>query len=265
MRAPQDWIFPLFTDHDRSDRQQPTLSDVHIYHGSKCNRRCAFCIVDGRPEGWYEPMTAATLDAVLALVAPDGTIKFYGGEPTLDIENLLWAMRYLRAHGFTGWLTIFSNGVQADRVLTALEADVRTDVVLNYSILHGVDAEPLPAEALARLKVYAAAHPNRISSSHAGVYPFGPGATCADQVGQTRLDERMVESFAKKVEAGHVDASTADAAAAREYRICPRCRPALSTDGRHLACPFAVESTSPHFNLGTVARPPATPSPTLNA
>src|SRR6185295_12414522 len=44
-------------------------------------------------------------------------------------------------------------------------------------------------------------------------------------------------------------------AAARNYRICPRCRPVVTTDGRHHACPFAVESHLPHFDLGTVADP----------
>jgi hypothetical protein len=231
------------------------LSDVHIYHGSKCNRRCAFCIVDGRPDGWYQPMTEATLDAVFDLVPVDGTIKFYGGEPTLDLPNVLWAMRYLRGKGFRGWFTIFSNGVQADRVIAALDADDRTDVVLNYSILHGIDAEPLPVGAREALAAWAKAHPNRIFSSHASVYPFGPGATFADAVGQQHLNARAETSFEKRVESGIVDRAVADRAAARNYRICPRCRPVVTTDGRHHACPFAVESHLPHFDLGTVADP----------
>src|SRR5689334_931710 len=98
------------------------FSDLHLYTGSKCNRQCDFCIVSGRPDGWYRPMTTESLDAALALVPVDGTIKFYGGEPTLDLENLLWAIRYLREHGFIGWFTVFSNGVLADRVIEILEA-----------------------------------------------------------------------------------------------------------------------------------------------
>lgn len=253
MHAPQDWVFPLHTDHIRYQRTMERLSDLHLYNGSRCNRRCSFCIVDGRPEGWYEPLTEAALDAALGLVPSDGTIKFYGGEPTLDIVNVIWAMRYMRDKGFPGWFTIFTNGVQADRVIAALEADEHTDVVVNYSILHGIDADPLPAPALAKLRTYAAAHPNRIYSSHAGVFPFGPGARFADEVGQARLDERMVASLAKKVNSGHVDPASAAAAATRNYRICPRCRPVVLSDGRVHACPFAVESRSPHFDLGTVA------------
>jgi hypothetical protein len=256
MSGSHRWLFPLFTDHETYDRGMASLSDLHLYTGSKCNRRCAFCIVDGRPDGWYQPMAAEALDAALALVPADGTIKFYGGEPTLDLPNLLWAMGYLREHGFGGWLTIFTNGVQADRVIAALEADDRTDVVLNYSILHGIDADPIPPAALARLQAWAAAHPGRIYSSHAGVFPFGPGATFADEVGQAHLDARMQTSLAKKVEAGHVTPDTAVEASARNYRICPRCRPAVATDGRHLACPFAVESASPHFELGRVGDSP---------
>jgi hypothetical protein len=246
-----DWIFPIFRDHETYDRRLPQLTDVHLYHGSKCNR------VDGRPEGWYEPMSEATLDAALGLVGTDATIKFYGGEPTLDLANLLWAMRYLRGKGFAGWFTIFTNGVQADRVIAALEADDRTDAVLNYSILHGIDAEPLPAAARDALIKWAGAHPGRIYSSHASVYPFGPGATFADDVGQRYLNTRAQDSLDKRVESGIVDRDAADRAKARNYRICPRCRPVVTTDGRHHACPFAVESPLPHFDLGTVADPSA--------
>lgn len=257
MHAPSDWIFPLFADHDVYDRGMPRLSDVHLYNGSRCNRRCAFCIVDGRPEGWAAPLTQAALDAVRQLVPDDGTIKFYGGEPTLDIANVIWAMAYLRRAGFTGWFTVFTNGVQADRVIAALEADPRSDAVLNYSILHGIDAEPLPAPALAKLRSWAAAHPGRIYSSHASVLPFGPGARFADEVGATHLEARITATLAKKIDAGYVAPAVAAAAAARNYRICPRCRPVVTSDGRHHACPFAIESRSPHFHLGTVDDPGA--------
>lgn len=255
MHAPTDWIFPLFSDHHVYDRAMPRLSDVHLYNGSRCNRRCAFCIVDGRPEGWSQPLTASALDAVRQLVPADGTIKFYGGEPTLDIANVIWAMQYLRSTGFDGWFTIFTNGVQADRVIAALEADPHTDAVLNYSILHGIDAEPLPATALAKLRTYAESHPGRIYSSHAGVFPFGPGARFADDVGQAHVDARMTASLAKKVDAGYVTQEAARSAATRNYRICPRCRPVVTSDGRHHACPFAIESRSAHFHLGTVDDP----------
>ncbi len=250
-----DWHFPLFSEHERYDRRMARLTDIHLYHGSRCNRRCAFCIVDGRPEGWYQPMTAATLDAAFDLVPADATIKFYGGEPTLDLANLLWAMRHLRDKGFQGWFTIFTNGVQAGRVIAALDADPRTDVVLNYSILHGIDAEPLPVAARDLLKSWAAVHPNRIFSSHASVYPFGPGATFADEVGQAHINARAVDGFEKKIALGLVDHDAAARAAARDYRICPRCRPVVSSDGRHRACPFAIESPMAHFNLGTVDDP----------
>lgn len=255
MRDASNWLFPLFSDHDRYDRSMAKLSDIHLYTGSKCNRKCDFCIVSGRPDGWYEPMTEASLDAALALAPLDGTIKFYGGEPTLDVENLLWAMAHLRERGFRGWFTIFSNGVQADRIVRVLEADERTDVVLNYSILHGEDAEPIPPASLERLEAFAARHPNRVYSSHAGVFPFGRGADFVEDVGREHVVDRMHTSFEKKIEIGALDETAARAVEARGFRVCPRCRPAVGTDGRHHACPFAVESTMPHFDLGAVGDP----------
>ncbi|MCP9495627.1 MAG: hypothetical protein MSG64_14370 [Pyrinomonadaceae bacterium MAG19_C2-C3] len=253
MPQASQWLFPLFSDHENYDRvTMKQFSDLHLYTGSKCNRQCDFCIVSGRPDGWYKPLTAETLDAALGLVPMDATIKFYGGEPTIDVENMLWAFAYLRARGFVGWLTIFTNGVLADRIVRLLEADAKTDVVLNYSILHGEDAEPIPAKALATLTAYAVANPDRIYSSHAGVFPFGRGAEFVAAVGQDHIVERMHTSFDKKIEVGEMNIETANQIEARGFRLCPRCRPVVGTDGRHHACPFAVESSAPHFDLGSI-------------
>ncbi len=249
------WHFPLFTDHVAYRRTMTKFSDVHLYTGSKCNRQCDFCIVYGRPGGWYEPLTARTLDAALELVPPDATIKFYGGEPTLDADNLIWGMAYLRERGFRGWFTIFSNGILADRLVRILDADDKTDVVLNYSILHGVDADPIPDGALKTLKAYAGTHPNKIYSSHAGVFPYGRAVDFIEEVGQGHIDERMHVSIEKKMEVGQLDATTAKAIEDKGFRQCPRCRPVVRTDGRHHACPFAVESDLPHFDLGRVGDP----------
>lgn len=252
-KATDEWYFPLFTDHDKYQREMPKFSDLHLYTGSKCNRKCDFCIVSGRPDGWYEPLTEDTLDAALSLVPMnEGTLKFYGGEPTIEIDNVLWAMRYLRARGFAGWFTIFTNGVLADRVIALLEADEKTDVVLNFSILHGTDAEPLPPASLHKLREYAAQHQQRIYSSHAGVFPYGRGADFVAAVGADHIADRMHTSFDKKIEIGELDQSSAERIEERGFRLCPRCRPVVGTDGRHHACPFAVESRMPHFDLGAI-------------
>jgi hypothetical protein len=255
MSARPEWLFPLFTDHDAYDRGMENFSDLHLYTGSKCNRSCDFCIVYGRPGGWYAPLTEETLDAALALVPPDGTLKFYGGEPTLDAENLIWAMRSLRERGFRGWFTVFSNGVLADRLIAILDADKKTDAVLNYSILHGEDAEPIPAAALRALQDYASRNPNRIYSSHAGVFPYGRGVDFVAEVGSEHVTERMHASLEKKIEIGQLTSAGAESAAARGFRMCPRCRPVVKSNGRHHACPFAVESDLPHFDLGAVGDP----------
>lgn len=252
MPKKEDWLFPLFTDHDAYHRSMERFSDFHLYTGSKCNRECDFCIVSGRPDGWYQPLTEAALDAALRLVPPDGTIKFYGGEPTIDAENVIWAISYLRQNGFTGWFTIFSNGVLADRVTRILEADAKLDVVLNYSILHGEDAEPIPPKSLQKLKDFEARNPGRIFSSHAGVFPFGRGIEFVETVGQTHVAERMHTSFDKKIESGQMTADIAREIEEKGFRLCPRCRPALRTDGVFHACPFAVESEAEHFRLGTL-------------
>ncbi|MBC7796841.1 MAG: hypothetical protein H7Z37_08215 [Pyrinomonadaceae bacterium] len=254
MNKNKNWHFPLFNDHDAYERSMAKFSDFHLYTGSKCNRTCDFCIVSGRPDGWYKPLTENALDATFELVPVDATIKFYGGEPTIDTKNVIWAMRYLREKGFVGWFTIFSNGVLADRVIKILDSDTKTDVVLNYSILHGEDAEPIPPAALEKLKQYEIQHPNHIFSSHAGVFPFGRAVEFVAKVGQNHVVERMHTSFDKKIEAGLMTVETAELIEQKGFRLCPRCRPALRTDGVFHACPFAVESNEPHFNLGKLGQ-----------
>lgn len=246
----EDWLFPVFTDHTVYTREMPLFSDVHLYTGSKCNRKCDFCIVSGRPDGWYEPLNETALNLILQVVPMDSTIKFYGGEPTIDQDNVIWAMRFLREKGFDGWFTIFSNGILADRVIKILDADQKSDVVLNYSILHGVDAEPIPQIALQKLVDYASANPNRIYSSHAGVFPYGRATDFQATVGEKHVLTRMKTSYNKFVEIGRLTRETAEQIEARKFHNCPRCRPALRTDGVFHACPFAVESNSPHFILG---------------
>jgi organic radical activating enzyme len=257
MPKTQDWLFPLFTDHDAYERALEKLSDFHLYTGSRCNRQCDFCIVSGRPDGWYEPLTEAILDAALQLVPANATIKFYGGEPTIDADNIIWAFAYLREKGFHGWFTVFSNGVLADRIIRILEVDAHCDVVLNYSILHGEDAEPIPPESLSKLQEFARQNPSRIYASHAGVFPYGRGVEFVAQVGSAHIVERLHTSQEKKAESGLLTAETATTFAQKQFRMCPRCRPALRSDGLFHACPFAVESNEPHFHLGTSGETPA--------
>ena len=122
----------------------PELRELHLYEGNFCNRACSWCTIHGSPDGWYQPYSPAVLDQALATLAADGNLKFYGGEPTLHTPEIVEAIRYCRERGFAGLVTVFSNGVQAEKLIAILESDPRTEAVLNYSIFHGRDAEPLP-------------------------------------------------------------------------------------------------------------------------
>ena len=65
------------------------LRELHLYEGNFCNRTCAWCTIQGSPDGWYEPYRAEVLDQARRSVAPDGNIKFYGGEPTLHAAAII--------------------------------------------------------------------------------------------------------------------------------------------------------------------------------
>jgi hypothetical protein len=207
------------------------LRELHLYEGNFCNRTCAWCTIDGSPEGWYRRYTPAVLDQALATLAADGNLKFYGGEPTLHHEEIKDAIRYVRARGFRGLVTVFSNGVKAERLIDILESDARSEAVLNYSIYHGRDAEPLPAHAKTRLEEWAAAHPGRLFQGYKVLFHAGSGTDA--------LYDRDREADFHGLGTG-----------------CVRCFPVLTTKGRFHACPFAAEVDAPHYDLGGVGTAP---------
>jgi len=205
------------------------LAEIHLYFGSFCNRSCDFCVVFGSPEGWMAELDAPLLDSLLELIHPEAQIKIYGGEPTLLSDNLLWACRYLREGGFAGRFVFFSNGVQADRLIRLLEADEHSCCTLNYSILTGTDAEPLPAASLRRLGAYERDHPGRIFAGHAAIVEVGRAVDWESDSADVRDDFSSA---------------------------CPRCYPVATSRGKHHACPFAVENPAIHYQLGDLETPP---------
>jgi Protein of unknown function, DUF547 len=207
------------------------LRELHLYEGNFCNRTCSWCTINGSPDGWYRNYSHAVLDQALASVAANGNIKFYGGEPTLHAKAVIDAMGYLRARSFRGLFTIFSNGVKADRLIDILASDRRSEAVLNYSIYHGRDAEPLPPHAQQRLEDWARANPNRIFQGYKVLFHAGAGAQA---------------EYARDREADFHGLGTG----------CVRCFPVLTSQGRFHACPFAAEIDAPHYDLGRVGSDP---------
>jgi len=208
------------------------LRELHLYEGNFCNRACSWCTIHGSPDGWYQPYAPAVLDQALATLAADGNLKFYGGEPTLHTPEIVDAIRYCREHGFRGLVTVFSNGVQAEKLIAILESDPRTEAVLNYSIFHGRDAEPLPAAAKTKLETWATANPGRLFKGYKVLFHAGGGS---------------LEAFDRDREAEFHGLGSG----------CVRCFPVLTTRGRFHACPFAAEIDAPHFALGRVGSDPA--------
>lgn len=224
-------IFPPFAD-ERPAWEPGTgrLPEIHLYFGSQCNRECDFCVVFGSPRGWMAEVDEVLLDGLMALLQPRAQLKVYGGEPTLLAPNLRWAFAGLRQRGFAGRLVLFSNGVQSARLLELLEADPDSCCVLNYSILTGTQAEPVPPPALRQLQEYAARRPGRIFAGHPDLVAVGR----AQQWGQEQLGQR-----------------------ADFDQSCPRCFPVATTRGRYHACPFAAENPGAQYDLGDLHTPPA--------
>ncbi len=219
----------------REDPSEPRLAEVMLYFGNACNRACTFCCVDGRPGGSYIPFDSADVDAIVAHIRPDARIKLYGGEPTLYAEDLIGVVAALRAGGYAGRLTVFSNGIQSTRLIRMLEADPPTDrhpgsdAYLNHAIWHGQGAEPIPASRKRELLEWARVNPGRLWLGHQDVLPVG-GA-----------------------EQGCAEGPLADAP--NFGGRCARCHPTFRSDGSVHACAFAAETRAPVYELGRIDDP----------
>lgn len=225
-------VFQERASRDRGVIQDNRLMELHLYPGNRCNRDCDFCTVFGSPKGWYHDYTSDHLDAVLRTVILHdlGAVKFYGGEPTLNADNVIWAIAYLRDHGFTGAIVIYSNGIQADRLLAILTSDPlgKTTASLNYSIATGDGAPQMPLTSLHKLEAYETEHPGAIAIGHPDIVDSGRG----------------------------IDPFTGQESRPKASHQCPHCYPVLKTDGTVHACPFAVENPAPHFQLGDLSSDP---------
>ena len=216
---------------DPSDARFP---EVMLYFGNACNRECTFCCVDGGPDGSYQAFTRSSVKAMLARIKPDARIKLYGGEPTLYHRHLINVVQSLRAGGYTGRLTVFSNGIQASRLIAMLEADPPTelqrgsDAYLNHMIWLGRGAPRIPEGRRRALLTWAAAHPGRLFLGHDDILP----------VGGAESDELRMGAL-----------SAAPNFAGR----CARCYPTFRSDGVVHACAFAAEVRSAQYQLGTLA------------
>jgi MoaA/NifB/PqqE/SkfB family radical SAM enzyme len=213
----------------------PRLPEILLYPGNRCNRDCHFCCVDGSPGGSFAPFALDAPERLVQLIQPGARIKLYGGEPTLHHRYFTGFIRDLRRLGYVGRLTVFSNGVQSQRLIHMLEADPPadhhrgTDAYLNHYVWHGDGVEPIPPGRRAELQAWGTANPGRLWLGHEDVLQVGGAArhTSDDVAGRPDFRGR-----------------------------CARCHPTMKSDGRIHACAFAVEVEAAQYDLGTIAQSP---------
>ncbi len=210
-----------------NERDYP-LRELYLYQGNQCNRHCAFCTVFGQMNGWLEPYNEDILDYALKLISSDGHIKFYGGEPSLNVKNQRESISYLREKGFNGRITLFTNGVEFTKLQEILNMDSQITLALNYSIFHGRETHGLSPSIKQKILDYQSQFPNRIYLGHADLIPAGRGS----------------ENKSTDNETPHFDLR------------CPRCFPVLTSRGEIRACPFNVEIQSVYHFLGDITDSP---------
>lgn len=209
------------------------LPELLLYFGNDCNRDCHFCCVEGHPGGTFRAFPDDLPEWLMQTVRSDGRIKYYGGEPTLYQQHLNEITSRLRCLGFKGSIRIYSNGVQADRLIQMLESDPpREDIAgsetyLNYYVWHGLGVKGVPPQKREKLNDYARNHPNRLWLSHEDIIPVGAAETFEPEI---ELDDTP-PAFGNH---------------------CARCYPTVKSDGIVHACAFAAEERAPQYVLGRI-------------
>lgn len=111
-------IFGTFFVSDKTNKPTPTGSGVNVlYFTNKCNLACTYCYEDlpGRPpQIMTREEIAANIDAILARENPDSQtlIVLFGGEATLEWENVCYAMEYAFSKKNNVHFNLTTNGIK---------------------------------------------------------------------------------------------------------------------------------------------------------
>lgn len=89
---------------------------------NRCNLRCSYCFADSYTAEEKEDITPEAFGRLLSFCAEDGQVGIIGGEPFLH-KNVLTFLEMLRLDPRFGRVTVFTNGIYADKAADLLRAD----------------------------------------------------------------------------------------------------------------------------------------------
>lgn len=109
---------PDFYVGDKTDKPTPEGSGVNVlYFTNKCNLACTYCYEDlpGRPpQIMTKEEIRSSIDAIIARESPDcqTLIVLFGGEATLEWENVCYAMEYAYSKKTNLHFNLTTNGIK---------------------------------------------------------------------------------------------------------------------------------------------------------
>jgi sulfatase maturation enzyme AslB (radical SAM superfamily) len=109
---------PDFYVGDKTDKPTPVGSGVNVlYFTNKCNLACTYCYEDlpGRPpQIMTREEIRSSIDAIIARENPDNQtlIVLFGGEATLEWENVCYAMDYAYSKKNNVHFNLTTNGIK---------------------------------------------------------------------------------------------------------------------------------------------------------
>lgn len=98
---------------------------------NRCNLRCPYCFADSYTAEEKEDITMPTFARLLSFCAEEGQVGLIGGEPFLH-KNILAFLEMLRMDPRFGRVTVFTNGIFADKAMDLL-ADGKFHLLINVN------------------------------------------------------------------------------------------------------------------------------------
>lgn len=180
-----------------------TVDNLVIEVTRRCNMACAHCM---RGDAQNKDMTREIIDRVFENIASVGIITFTGGEPTLNIDIIQYALDICRKKAIDVFsFYIVTNGkiVPEEFLVTCLRWHAYTlkcsgdenysGIALSKDQFH----DPIPAENIMLLQTLACFRPNDKHTDFGkyGVNPIGRAKTLTDMPVNKHHHQSLPDSF----------------------------------------------------------------------
>ncbi|KYK36558.1 MAG: hypothetical protein AYK19_22185 [Theionarchaea archaeon DG-70-1] len=129
-------IFEFFGTPSSLGPSNPDHFDITILNTSACNLYCRYCFVSGGTASDYmsnEIAERGIRQCIELTPRHIGTVSFFGGEPTMNVPLIKFAVDFVRSHE-TEWKKQFSFSITTNGVMPASTLDYLIDAGFCFTV-----------------------------------------------------------------------------------------------------------------------------------